>query len=112
MRLTELCGEAVAWMKLSELRPGMEHVDLEVKINRLEAPREVKTSYGAEHILIEGEVEDETGRMAVTVWNETIQQLEGLDIGDAVELRDCFISSYKGTMHVNVGRDSTITRIE
>ncbi len=97
--------------RLEELRPGMEHVDLRVRLLRIGEPREVTTYSGLEHTLVEGEVEDESGRMGITVWNEKIGELEGLEAEGDLELRDCFITSYKGVLNVNVGRDSQIIRL-
>lgn len=96
-------------MKLKDLKPGMENIDLRVTVLRLEDPRKVETSYDVTHTLVDGEVEDESGRMDLTVWNELIDQLEGIEVGDTVELRNCFITSFKGVLSVNVGRNSEIT---
>jgi ssDNA-binding replication factor A large subunit len=100
-------------MKLKDLRPGMENLDLIVKVLRLDDPKEVETNYGVTHTIVEGMVEDEYKKMKLTVWNELIPQLKqvGVEIGDDVELRNCFITSFKGDLSVNVGRDSEITRI-
>lgn len=95
-------------MKLKDLRPGMEGVDLRLKLLRLDDPRQVTTNYGVTHTLVDGEVEDETGKMDLTVWNEKIEQLSGLQLGDILEVRNCFITSFKGVLSVNVGRDSEI----
>jgi len=95
-------------MVLGGLRPGMEHVDATVRLLSLEEPREVLTSYGVTHVLVEGEVEDESGRMRLTIWNEKIQELEGIEVGSLVDLGDCFVTSFKGELSINVGRDSGI----
>lgn len=95
-------------MKLKDLRPGMEGVDLRLKLLRLDDPRQVTTNYGVTHTLVDGEVEDETGKMDLTVWNEKVEQLSGLQLGDILEVRNCFITSFKGVLSVNVGRDSEI----
>ena len=47
-------------MNLSELRPGMEELDLEVTIVSLEEQREVETHRGLKHVLVEGVVKDDT----------------------------------------------------
>ena len=97
-------------MKIEGLRPGMENIDLDVTVLNLKEPRQVTTHTGLEHILVEGEVEDDTGKAILTVWNERIDQLDGIAIGNIVELKNCFISSFKGVIHVNVGRDSEIVK--
>ena len=98
----------MASVKIGGLRPGMENVDLRVRVLKLDEPRKVTTYTGLEHVLVEGEVEDETGRAVLTVWNEMIGHLEGVEVGDVAELRNCFITSFKGVIHVNVGRGSEI----
>jgi replication factor A1 len=99
-------------MKLNELRPGMEGVNLRVRVLRLDEPRKVTTNSGITHVLVEGEVEDETGRMDLTVWNERIKQLEGVEAGSMVDLRNCFITSFRRALSVNVGRDSEMVKVE
>jgi len=48
--------------------------------------------------------------MGLTVWNEKIEELQGIEAGDTLRLVDCFITSFKGELSVNVGRDSGIQR--
>jgi replication factor A1 len=95
-------------MKLKDLRPGMEHVDIQVRLVGLEEPREVETNYGVTHVLVDGQVEDDSGKVELTVWNEKTEQLNRVKLGDIVELKDCFITSFKGNLSINVGRDSEI----
>ncbi len=97
-------------MKLSELRPGMEDVELEVEFMSLEEPRKVTTYSGLEHTLVEGVVSDGSVEMGLTVWNEKIEELEGIEAGDTLRLVGCFITSFKGELSVNVGRDSEIQK--
>ena len=86
----------------------MDHVDIQVRLVDLEEPREVETNYGVTHVLAEGQVEDDSGGMRLTVWNEKIEQIDGVNVGDTMELKDCFITSFKGVLSINVGRDSEI----
>jgi ssDNA-binding replication factor A large subunit len=86
----------------------MEKVDLKVRVVGLNEPRNVTTYTGLEHVLVDGEVEDDTGRVLITVWDKAIEQLKGIEVDDVVELQNCFITSFKGTLHVNVGRDSKV----
>jgi ssDNA-binding replication factor A large subunit len=99
-------------MKIADLRPGMERVNLNVALTRLDEPRKVTTYFGVEHVLVEGEVEDETGRAVLTVWNELIEQFEDIEIGCKIQLKDSFITSFKGVIQVNVGRDSEVIKME
>lgn len=89
----------------------MEHVDLRVRILKLKEPRRVTTHTGFEHELVEGEIEDETGRAVLTVWNEKISQVEDVEAGILAYLKNCFITSFQGVISVNVGRDSEFIKI-
>lgn len=95
-------------MKLNELRPGMENLELKVKILSIGEPKEIETYSGLKHTLVECEVKDDTKTMGLTVWNETIKELTKVKPGDRVKLFNCFITSFKGVLSVNIGRESKI----
>lgn len=99
-------------MKIKDLRPGMEGVDLKVSILRLEEQREVTAHSGITHVIVEGEVEDDSGNIRLTVWNESIEQLMNVNLGNRLELKNCFITSFKGVLSVNVGRDSKVLQLD
>ena len=99
-------------MKIKGLRPGMEGVDLEVSILRLEEQREVTAHSGITHFIVEGEVEDDSGSIRLTVWNESIEQLMNVNLGNRLELKNCFITSFKGVLSVNVGRESKVLQLD
>jgi ssDNA-binding replication factor A large subunit len=98
--------------RLGELRPGMEHLNFKVKIAKIMGVRKVKTYSGVEHSILEGELNDGVSSISFAVWNEKIELFNGASVGDNVELTDCFITSYKGVLQVNVGRDSGAQKIE
>lgn len=98
-------------MNVKDLRPGLEKVDLRVRIVKLNDPRNVTTYSKLEHLLVDGEIEDATGRAMITVWDNAIQQLEGVGVNDLVELRNCLVTSFKRVLHVNVGRDSQVIKL-
>jgi replication factor A1 len=97
-------------MKLNELRPGMENLELIVEIINIKEKREVETYSGFKHVLVEGEIKDDTTTMGLTVWNDTIEELEKVNPGDLVKLVNCFITSFKGVLSVNIGRESKIEK--
>ena len=98
-------------MRLADLRPGMEHMDFKVRVIKLNEVRKIKTYSGIEHTLVEGEVADDSGNVSFTVWNEKIAELEGIEIGGLVEMRNCFITSFRGIIQINVGRDSSVIKM-
>jgi ssDNA-binding replication factor A large subunit len=97
-------------MKLSELRPGMENLTLDVELTSVEEPRDVETYTGTKHTLVEGTVKDVSGSVGLTVWNEKISELGGVKPGERLRLVDVFVTSYKRKLSVNVGRDSSVEK--
>jgi ssDNA-binding replication factor A large subunit len=89
----------------------MEHLELEVEILSIGEQREVETYSGHKHTLVEAKIKDETTTMGLTVWNETIPELEKVKPGDKATLHNCFITSFKGVLSVNIGRESSITKV-
>lgn len=98
--------------RLSELRPGMEHLTFRVKVTKVAGVRKVKTYTGVEHSILEGEISDGASSIGFAVWNEKIELFNGIVAGDTVELTDCFVTSFKGVLQVNVGRDSDAKKVE
>ncbi len=96
---------------IRNLRPGMEGVELEVELLELGEARQVETRSGLQHTLREGRIHDKTGEINLTVWNERLQDVEDLQPGERLRLHNCFVSSYKGVLSVNLGRDSSVERI-
>ena len=99
-------------LKIGDLKPGMEGVNLRVRILQLQPLREITTRLGRFHKLVDGLVEDASGRMSITFWDDRIEALEDIKPGDLIEVRNCFISSFRGERSINVGRDSQIRKIE
>jgi replication factor A1 len=89
----------------------MENIALQVKVIKLEKVREITTNYGFTHRIMDGEVMDETKTMELTVWNDRIESFKDIKPGDEITIDNCFITSYKGILSVNVGRESD-TRID
>jgi ssDNA-binding replication factor A large subunit len=97
--------------KISKLRPGMEHLDFKVKVLKKNEVRKVKTFTGVEHMILEGDINDGEGSISFAVWNEKIELFKDIVAGNTVELTDCFVTSYKGILQVNIGRDSNVTKV-
>ena len=98
--------------RLGELRPGMEHLNFTVTISKMMGVRKVKTYTGVEHAILEGEITDGQSTISFAVWNEKTDLFSGIKVGDRVEIMNCFVTSFKGVLQVNVGRDSDARKIE
>ena len=98
-------------MKLNGLRPGMDKIEIIVKLVGREKPRKIETNYGVTHCIVDGEVEDESGKMALTVWNEKIQDINKIEIGEQIRLLNSFVTSFKGVLSLNIGRATLIEEL-
>lgn len=90
----------------------MEHLTFKVKVTKVVGVRKVKTYSGVEHSILEGEIIEGAASIGFAVWNEKIELFKEIVTGDTVELTDCFVTSFKGVLQVNVGRDSDAKKIE
>jgi ssDNA-binding replication factor A large subunit len=98
--------------RIEELRPGMEHLTFKVKIVKILGVRKVKTYSGVEHSILEGDINDGVSSISFAAWNEKIDLFSNVSVGDIFKITDCFVTSYKGILQVNVGRDSLVQKIE
>jgi ssDNA-binding replication factor A large subunit len=98
-------------MKLNELRPGMDKIEIIVKLVCRKNPREIETTYGVTHCIVDGEVEDESGKMVLTVWNEKIPDINKIEIGEQIQILNSFVTSFKGVLSLNIGRDTLIEKL-
>ena len=97
-------------MKVSELRPGMDEVYVVVRLVGLDQPKEVETRSGR-HVVVEGVVEDDSGSIRVRVWDERVEDLSEIRVGDVIEVGNGFVTSYKGVWRLNVGRMGYVRRV-
>jgi ssDNA-binding replication factor A large subunit len=97
--------------RIKDFRPGMDHLNLKVKVTKLSGVRKVKTYTGVEHSIYEGELSDGEGTIGFAVWNEKIDLFNSVAVGDEMQLRNCFVTSFKGILQVNIGRDSEAEKV-
>lgn len=87
-------------MKIAELKPGMRRVDVSGKILDIENIREVQTKFGPGQVA-SATLQDESGTVKLTLWNENISKVE---IGDQIDIQNAYVDSFRGELQLNVGR--------
>ena len=95
-------------MNIDELKPGMDHVNVKVKVLNISESKKIITGTAIQHDILEVEVEDDTGSMMLVLWNEKVLPIK---IGDALQIENGFVSSFKGKWRINVGKYGGITKI-
>ena len=89
-------------MNVLDLKPGMGNVNISVKIINTSESKQVVTSAGVEHEILELEVGDKSGPIKLVLWDEKI--IPNLKKGDTIKIENGFVTSFKGAWRINVGR--------
>jgi replication factor A1 len=87
-------------MKVSDLRAGMRKIDLKVRVTDIGEIRDVNTKFGPARVAT-ATVEDDSGTTKLSLWNKDIDKIS---VGDTVDIKNGYISEFKGELQVNVGQ--------
>lgn len=85
----------------------MRDVDMELNVLSASKPKQIISGSGIEHEILEAEVEDETGKIKLVLWDDRIIPLKA---GDVVQVRNGFVSSFKGEWRINVGKSGEVEK--
>jgi len=87
----------------------MGHVNMTVKVLSASESKQVVTSAGVDHEILELEVGDKSGSIKLVLWDEKI--ISDLKTGDKVKIENGFVTSFKGAWRINVGRYGEVKKI-
>lgn len=94
-------------MKIGELKDGMKRVSVEAKVTEKSDPREVLSRFKDQtHKVATAMIEDETGTIKLTLWNE---QIDRVNVNDRIKVENGYVTSFRGEIQLNVGRYGTLT---
>ncbi|HUO41523.1 MAG TPA: OB-fold nucleic acid binding domain-containing protein [Methylomirabilota bacterium] len=93
-------------MKIAELRPGMRRVDISAKVTEVSDSRDVTTRTGEQMKVATAVVNDESGSVKLTLWNEQIGQVR---VDNNVKVENGYVTSFRGEIQLNVGRYGKLT---
>jgi len=95
-------------LNIRDLKPGMNNVNIKVKVLSISEPKQVTTGTGIEHEILEAKVEDETGSIVLVLWDEKIIPLK---VGDSLQIENGFVTSFKGEWRINVGKYGEVAKV-
>ena len=95
-------------MKINELRLGMNSINLTAKVVDVSEPRSVRTKMGYQTKVATATVEDDTGKMSLTLWGK---QIDEIGSGDTIEIKEGFITEFRGELQLNVPRKGQIIKV-
>ena len=96
-------------VKISELRLGMANISLKAKVADVSEPRDVRTKFGYTTRVATATLEDDTGKIALTLWGK---QTDEIGEGDTVEIKDGYVREFRGELQLNVPRRGEIKKVE
>lgn len=92
-------------MKISELKTGMNNINIKAKIVELKEPREIMTKFGTMTTLTEITLEDDSGSIKLTLWGK---QSEGIENDQEVEITGGFTKEFREELQLGIGRNGSI----
>lgn len=85
----------------------MRRVNVEAKVIEKAEPREVSSRYTNEkYTVAEAIIEDDTGTIKLSLWNEQIDQV---NVGDTVRVENGYTRSFREELQLNAGKYGTLT---
>ncbi len=95
-------------VKVRDLKPGMENVNLEVRVIETSEPKTIQTRKGVRTIS-EAIIGDDTGRVRATLWGRKAGTLHE---GEAVRIEGAWTTSYRGRVVVNIGSRTQVKEVK
>jgi replication factor A1 len=85
----------------------MKNITLEAKVIEKTEAHEVLSRFRDEtYKVATAIIEDETGKIKLTLWNEQINQVK---VNDKIKLERGYVSTFRGELQLNVGRNGVLT---
>lgn len=94
------------YVKIESLQPYAKGVNVKAKIVNV---GEVRVVSQGERRVADALVGDETGSILMTLWDD---EIEGYSDGDVVEIKNGYVSVFRGSMRLSAGRYGTMAKIE
>ena len=101
-------GQPRSVQKIIDLKPNQENVSVKARVLEAYPSKTINTKKGVRTIS-NAVIGDETGRVEVTLWGS---KAGSLNVGDAVEIIGAWTTVFKGKIQLNIGKSTTINKIE
>ena len=95
-------------LKINELKLGMNEINLTAKITMVSEPRNVRTKLGYQTRVATASIEDDTGQIPLTLWG---RQIDEVGEGDTIEIKNGYVTEFRGELQLNVPRKGEIKKI-
>jgi len=103
VQILERGVEVERWMKLRDLKPGMRGVDIVARVVEISDVREFQRGDGSKGRVASLLLEDETGRVRMSLWDEEVELLGEIEEGDILAITDGYIRGGPGPLSLSLG---------
>ena len=105
---TEDATKFLEALKVEKLTPDSRQVNIKAKVVKKGEPREtISRKDGTAHKVADVLAGDETGSVYLSLWDDNIEKVSD---GDVIEIKNGYISLFRGSMRLNIGRDGTLEK--
>jgi len=87
-------------MEVKDLKPKLGKVEISLEITEKSEAKEF-SKFGSVGRVCNAKGKDSTGEIAVTLWNEQVDQV---NIGDLIKITNGYVSEYQGEMQLSTGK--------
>jgi replication factor A1 len=95
-------------LKIKDLSIGSARVKVEGKVVNKSEPKTVKLWDGRDANVADAVLEDESGSIILTLWND---QIDMVNVGDKVQIINGYVSNFKKEKRLNLGRYGKIIKV-
>jgi replication factor A1 len=93
--------------KVKDLKPGMENVNVDVRVVESLGVRSINTKAGV-RTLGEYIVGDDSGKVKLVIWGS---KASSLNTGEAVSIKNAWVTEFRGEVQLNAGKNSVIEKL-
>jgi replication factor A1 len=101
-----------AMLKVGEIKPGMRNISLQGRVTGTSEARAFKRRDGEEGKVASLLLQDETGSIRLSLWDEDVKSLETIKEGDIVSVEGAYARESLGGLGLNLGSGGRITTIQ
>jgi len=109
LRRTKLENADMKHLRIEDLKPGMNQVNLKARILEIPKPRQVITRFGGFATVTNASITDETGIIHLPLWNK---QIDVVSVGDLIRVENARVVVFKGERQLRVSRSGQLSVLE
>lgn len=95
-------------MNISDLKPKQGKVELEGTLKDVSPPREFQ-KFGKPGKVANAVLEDKTGKVVLTLWNEDAEKFKK---GDKIKIVNGYVNEWQGELQLTAGRYGSLEKVE